>query len=91
MTPARTMRTLLSILVLMFVLGAEARARINSGEVHVWETQEIVLATSREYANPYVEVECWVDLEGPGFRQRVHGFWDGGRHFRVRVVATQPG
>src|SRR5689334_3745004 len=66
-------------------------ARLQSGEAHVWEVQEIILATARDYANPYVDVECWVDLEGPGFQKRVYGFWDGGRTFRVRIVATQPG
>ena len=68
-----------------------AATRLQSGEVHVWETQEITLATARDYANPYVEVECWVELSGPDFSKRVYGFWDGGRTFKVRVVATQPG
>ncbi len=34
---------------------------------------------------------CWIELEGPGFARRVYGFWDGGRTFRVRFVATAPG
>ena len=59
--------------------------------MHVWEVQEITFAAARDYANPYVEVECWVELEGPGFRRRVYGFWDGGRTFKVRLVATAPG
>jgi hypothetical protein len=84
------MRSLIYLLFL-FVLPAGAQARLLSGEVHVWEPQEIILASARDYANPYVEVECWVELEGPGFKRRVHGFWDGGRRFRVRIVATQPG
>jgi YVTN family beta-propeller protein len=58
---------------------------------HVWELQEIELRAARQYANPYAEVVCWVDLKGPGFSGRVHGFWDGGDIFRVRVVATAPG
>ena len=29
-------------------------------------------------ANPYTDVVCWIDLEGPGFARRVYGFWDGG-------------
>lgn len=62
-----------------------------SGEVHVWETQEIILQASRDYANPYAEVDSWIELEGPGFAKRVYGFWDGGRTFRVRFVATAPG
>ncbi len=69
----------------------DAHARLQSGEVHVWEVQEITFAAARDYANPYVEVDCWVELEGPGFRRRVYGFWDGGRTFKVRFVATAPG
>lgn len=68
-----------------------ARAALVSGEVHVWETQEIILQAEREYANPYVEVVCWIDLEGPDFARRVYGFWDGGGVFRIRFVATAPG
>ncbi len=60
-------------------------------DVHVWEQQEIVLRVSRAYANPYVDVETWVELKGPGFAKRVYGFWDGGDVYRVRVVATAPG
>ena len=58
---------------------------------HVWELREIELRAARQYANPYTEVVCWVDLKGPGFSGRVYGFWDGGDIFRVRVVATAPG
>jgi hypothetical protein len=58
---------------------------------HVWEVQEIELRASQPYANPYADVECWVDLKGPGFAHRVYGFWDGGNVFRARVVATAPG
>jgi hypothetical protein len=58
---------------------------------HVWELQEIELRASRSYANPYTDVECWVELKGPGFSKRVYGFWDGGDVFCVRVVATTPG
>ena len=73
------------------VVRADAQARLQSGEVRVWEVQEITLAAARDYANPYVDVECWVELEGPDFRRRVYGFWDGGRTFKVRIVATRPG
>jgi len=75
----------------LILLGPGAHARLQSGEVHVWEMQEITLAAAREYANPYTDVECGVELTGPEFRARVYGFWDGGRTFRVRVVATRPG
>lgn len=59
--------------------------------IHPWEPKEIELRSARIYANPYAEVECWVELKGPGFAKRVYGFWDGGDSFRVRVVATAPG
>ncbi|HEV7607482.1 MAG TPA: DUF5060 domain-containing protein [Steroidobacteraceae bacterium] len=77
--------------LLLWCAAPRAHARLQSGEVHVWEVQEITFASERAYANPYVDVECWVDLEGPDFKRRVHGFWDGGRTFKVRVVATRPG
>jgi hypothetical protein len=66
-------------------------ARLNSGEVHVWETQEIILKANRDYANPYADVDCWIELSGPNFNRRVYGFWDGDRTFRIRFVATAPG
>ena len=58
---------------------------------HVWEKVEIVLHADGEYANPYMDVDVWVDLVGPGFEKRCYGFWDGGDTFRVRVLATKPG
>ncbi len=81
----------LLIAVSITIAAQAAHARLQSGEVHVWEVQEIVLGSQRDYPNPYVDVECWVELEGPDFRRRVYGFWDGGRVFKVRVVATHPG
>jgi hypothetical protein len=78
-----------ALLILMY--APFAHARLQSGQAHVWDVQEITLAAQRDYGNPYVEVECWVELEGPDFRRRVHGFWDGGRIFKVRIVATHPG
>ncbi len=61
------------------------------GITHVWEKVEITLTAERSYANPYTDVEVWVDLKGPNFAKRVYGFWDGGNVFRVRVMATAPG
>lgn len=86
-------RILLQIgsVVLLGVLAAVSRALPDSGEVHVWETQEIIFRATQDYANPYADVDCWIELVGPGFSKRVYGFWDGGRTFRVRFVATAPG
>ena len=73
------------------LLASTAQARLQSGEVHVWETQEITLESARDYANPYADVTVWIELTGPGFSRKVYGFWDGGRTFKVRFVATAPG
>jgi len=61
------------------------------GALHRWEKTEIVLTAAKTYANAYFDVDVWVDLKGPGFSKRCYGFWDGGRTYRVRVVATAPG
>jgi hypothetical protein len=57
----------------------------------MWEPVEIRLTAERRYQSPYRGVEVWVDLEGPGFRKRAYGFWDGGQEYRVRVVAPAAG
>ena len=59
--------------------------------IHVWEKQELTFTAARTYANPYTDATVWVELTGPNFQKRVYGFWDGGRTFRVRLVATAPG
>jgi hypothetical protein len=84
---ASLFRSALAILCVLLFRGAlQAQA-----PGHVWELQEIQFRTAQQYANPYMDVTCWVDLTGPGFSARVYGFWDGGDVFRVRVVATAPG
>jgi hypothetical protein len=57
----------------------------------VWQKVEVVLKADKDYADPYQDVDVWVDLEGPDFRRRCFGFWDGDDIFRVRITATAPG
>ena len=59
--------------------------------VHVWEKVELTFHATNRYANPYTNVEVWVELRGPQFDKRCRGFWDGSNVFRVRVLATRPG
>jgi len=59
--------------------------------IHTWQKVELEFHADNVYTNPYKEVDVWVDLEGPGFKQRCCGFWDGGNVFRVRVMPTAPG
>ena len=80
-----------AVLLLFWVVPLFAQRPANPSGLRVWEMQEITLTAAREYANPYAEVTTWVDLKGPNFAKRVYGFWDGGKVFRVRVVATAPG
>lgn len=57
----------------------------------MWEKQEISLQAGYTHRNPYPSVDTRVDLKGRGFNNRVSGFWDGERTFRVGIVATGPG
>jgi hypothetical protein len=66
-------------------------AAASAAPVHVWEKQELTLTSARSFANPYTDVDVWVDLTGPGFSKRIYGFWDGGQTFHIRLVATAPG
>ena len=84
-------RRLILPLLCATCLAACAGALPAQTSAHVWEMREIELRASRPYANPYVDVETWVELRGPSFAKRVYGFWDGGDVHRVRVVATAPG
>ncbi|MDQ8205264.1 DUF5060 domain-containing protein [Pelagicoccus sp. SDUM812003] len=83
----------LSLLALLMALlaAANAQASLQPGEARVWEMQEILLEAQGEYENPYMEVDCWIDLRGPDGERRVYGFWDGGSSYKIRFVATQPG
>jgi hypothetical protein len=59
--------------------------------VHVWEKVELTFHAQNSCANPYTNVEVWVDLKGPKFDKHCYGFWDGSNVFRVRILATAPG
>src|SRR5215467_828189 len=81
-----------STLLLFLPLSASAEIRLAAAPpVHVWEKQEVTLTSAQTWANPYTDVTVWVDLEGPNFRKRIYGFWDGERTFRVRFLASAPG
>ena len=58
---------------------------------HVYEIVEETFVATRAYDNPYLDIDLWVKLTGPGGTYRIPAFWDGGNTFRVRLVATSPG
>jgi hypothetical protein len=64
---------------------------MKGSAVHIWDKVEIELQAKKDYTNPYCEIEVWVMLEGPGFRKKVYGFWDGGKTFKVRIAPISAG
>jgi hypothetical protein len=78
-------KVVMALALLLFSGTAPAK------NVHVWEMVEITLEAENTYINPYMDVDIWVNLKGPGFDKKVYGFWDGGNVFKVRVIATTPG
>lgn len=78
-------------LCIVFLIIAIIPLSRTSAETHVWQMQEIKLEAQGAYRNCYTDVTCWVELKGPSFSKRVYGFWDGGKDFVVRIVATEPG
>ena len=78
-------------LLLVTAFGLPGALWADGEAGHVWEKVEIVLEAQERYDNPYTQVAVWVDLTGPGFAKRCYGFWDGGKTYRVRVLATVPG
>ncbi len=62
----------------------------NAKHIHVYEIEEITLNAENQYENPYAEVDCWVELIGPNFDERIYGFWNGDNEFVFRLVASEP-
>lgn len=83
-----SIRIAIACSILLFLL---AFSPLSAQTIHTWEMHEIVLHAARPHANPYKDVDAWIELKGPNFSKRVYGFWDGGQVWRVRVVATGPG
>lgn len=75
-------------------LAGCATSQVNGGneaQVRTWQMRQIVLHAEKSYQNPYMDVDAWLELSGPGFNKRIYGFWDGGNRFAYRIVATAPG
>ena len=67
------------------------RLLLAAAPVHPYERVKLAFTVAGKYANPYTDVEMWVDLKGPNFSKRCYGFWDGAQTFRVRVTSMAPG
>jgi hypothetical protein len=56
--------------------------------VYPWREVELTLTAAREYPNPYIDVEVWVELaHSSGVTMRRPAFWDGERVWRVRFAS----
>ena len=75
----------------LLLFASLAAASPSADTSHVWEKRELTFTAAGDYANPYTQLTVWVDLTGPHFKKRVYGFWDSGKIFRVRLLATEPG
>jgi len=84
------MKRQFQVLLLALFMGSSCGNR-RVEQVHVFEVHEVVLESSGTYENPYREVDCWVELKGPGGNRKIYGFWNGGHEFVFRLVATHPG
>ena len=55
-----------------------------------WQEVELTFNAARETANPYTEVDAWVDfVHDDGTKIRRPIFWDGARVFRVRFASPK--
>jgi hypothetical protein len=79
------------LLFLIVIFPVNITTASGLSKVHLWEMQEIRLQAENVYSNYYTDVTCWVELKGPDFSKRIYGFWNGGNHFVIRIVATTPG
>ncbi len=82
------------VLYVMLMAGGWLYADIvNTNETtHVYEIVEVSFIAKKQYENPYMEVDLWVNLEGPdNLEYRIPAFWDGGQTFRARLAATAAG
>jgi hypothetical protein len=57
-------------------------------EVTAWRQTEITLTGTRDYANPYTDVDVWAEFtHESGTVLRRPAFWDGGRVWKVRFAS----
>lgn len=78
--------------LLIFLTANPLIAKETVGRVPKWQRWELTLKSSVTYAHPLAEAELRVLLVSPlGETNRVYGFWDGGREWKVRFKPGFPG
>lgn len=67
-------------------------AALPPREIEQWAPAELTFTSSREYKNPYVEIDVWAEFTNDiGETLRRPGFWDGGGTWKIRFAAPAPG
>ena len=80
------MKRILLTIVLM-LLGFFPTCQENIEPIHQWATYEITLISSRDYPNPYTDVDVWgtfINQKGDSLMRPA--FWDGENTWKIRFA-----
>jgi hypothetical protein len=81
---------LLFIIAFPFLSGCEMQKADLT--VEQWRVAEISLASSKSYANPFMDVDVTAIFTGPGGESiQRPAFWDGGNTWKIRFAPTRTG
>ncbi|MGC3958171.1 MAG: DUF4038 domain-containing protein [Verrucomicrobiota bacterium] len=79
-------------MLLTFSVSAPLLAKEAISRVPKWQRWELTLKSSVAYTNPLQQAEIRVLFVSPlGETNRVYGFWDGGREWKIRFKPGFPG
>ena len=92
MANSKSLLTLLTASCIAVFMASSARAAEEMTSIPKWQRFELTLKSSRNYANPLHDAQMRVLFVSPlGETNRVYGFWDGGKTWRVRYQPAFPG
>ncbi|HEX5218990.1 MAG TPA: DUF4038 domain-containing protein [Verrucomicrobiae bacterium] len=92
MANLKSLPILLTAHCLAVFAASTAWAAPEMTSVPKWQRFELTLKSSRNYANPLHDAEVRVLFVSPlGETNRVYGFWDGSKTWRVRYQPAFPG
>ena len=61
-------------------------------QAYLWQEIELTLTAENSYANPYTDLQLWIDFTHESGQQlRRPAFWDGGQTWRIRLAPTKAG
>src|SRR5262245_52812407 len=82
----------LAVMLLALGIAHPMAAKEAITRIPKWQRWELTLKSSVNYTNPLQEAEMRVLFVSPlGETNRVYGFWDGGKEWKVRFKPGFPG